>query len=67
MAEGAASAAKSKLLAPFSGLKGSHKIIGALGLLAVILVAFRFRNQIMGFLGGLPVVGGVANKIAGAA
>jgi hypothetical protein len=67
MAEGVASAAKGKLLAPFSGLKGSHKVIGAVGLLVVILLAFRFRNQIMSFLGGLPVVGGVANKIAGAA
>lgn len=49
--------------APLKGLKSNPWTL--IGLLAVVLLAFRFRGQIMSALSKIPVLGTGANKLAG--
>ncbi len=49
--------------APLKGIKSNPWTL--IGLLAVVLIAFRFRGQIMNALSKIPVLGTGANKLAG--
>ncbi len=49
--------------APLKQVKSNPWAI--IGILAVVLLAFRFRGQIMGALSKIPVLGTGANKLAG--
>jgi len=55
VADGAAS--------PLKAVKNNPWAI--VGLVLVVLIAFRFRSQIMGALGKIPFLGSGANKLAG--
>ncbi len=57
--EGAVGPAKGLL----SGIKRNP--LSIIGVLAVLLIAFRFRTQIMSLLGKIPFVGSGAAKLSG--
>lgn len=58
--------AVSSLKAPLAPAK-AHPVAYAVVTLAIILLAYRFRSQIMGALGRIPLIGSAANKVSGGA
>lgn len=58
--------AVSSLKAPLAPAK-AHPIAFAVVMLAIILVAYKFRAQILGFLSKIPLIGGPATNFAGGA
>lgn len=64
MADGIVETIEKGVKAPLKGAK-ANPVAWAIGILLVVLLAWRFRQQLAGFLYSLPVVGSILAQIAG--